>query len=432
MKRVKYFALFLCMNFILISLSLNVMAEDLKPAQLPMHGTIAYDQSQTVDLNIKRQFYSGVLKLTPATYVDICDMWVGHYNRLFEVPQIHAINPNQICLLYRNIRDLWCPGHAEYLPSEYDLFLANGWVLKDAYANYIRFSDGNRYMIDVGNKAYHTWLADWFVNYLDEYGADGVYLDLCLPHWEIALGATSTPINPRTGSSWTSQEYNDALIDLVDAVKAKINPKIVVGNTLYTGYKFYREDLHQYLVNFILNSRIDGVMDEGWVSRYSLAEWYTEEDWIKSIDEAVWINSNFLSKGSKIFWTTSENAGIHFPTNAVALPLGVTKEQYVLFCYASQLLAATNDGNYMNFGTYILENYPQSLFQIALGSPKGTYYKIAGTHVYSRDFSEGKVLVNPTSTEYTVMLGGSFQTPDGSIVTSITVVEHSGLILRNS
>ena len=432
MKKIKYLSLIFCLLMLSSIITLTTQASSSQMVQLASHGSIVYTQEQIFDLQIKRQFFTGYLGLSPAEYAQISDMWVGHYNRLWEVPQIHSIRPDQICLLYRNIREIWLPTHAEYLESEYNLFVDNGWLLKNAGGNYVVLAGGYSHMIDVGNADYQVWLANWMLNYLDEYGADGVYLDNCLPHWELSYGADSIPINPRTGSAWESQEYTEALKELVATIKEQIGSKIVFGNVLYSGKKFWRDSYHRFLVDFILNSKIDGVLDEGWISRHSLADWYPEDDWLKGVDEAVWINDNFLSKGNKQFMTISENAGMHYPIDVTALPPGVTKEQYVTYCYASQLLAATYDGNYINFGQYMREDFPQSLFQIKLGNPIGSYYVITDTHLYVRDFSKGKVIVNPTSNEFIANLGDNYITLEGSTVTSIAVPGHTALILRNS
>ena len=56
----------------------------------------------------------------------------------------------------------------------------------------------------------------------------------------------------------------------------------------------------------------------------------------------------------------------------------------------------------------------QNLFKTDLGVPKGNYYVIEGTHVYERDFSKVKVLVNPTNDNYTVYLDEDYKILDRS------------------
>ena len=69
--------------------------------------------------------------------------------------------------------------------------------------------------------------------------------------------------------------------------------------------------------------------------------------------------------------------------------------------------------------------YPE--FDVSLGSPVSEYYLVNST--YTRDFIKGKVLVNPTTSPYTVNLNSEYKTIDGKIVSNITLDAHSGAIL---
>jgi hypothetical protein len=112
-----------------------------------------------------------------------------------------------------------------------------------------------------------------------------------------------------------------------------------------------------------------------------------------------------------------------------ALPTQCTKEQYALYGFCSLLLAVDVNGhNCMNYAYYDSE-YVDSLFNLKLGMPLGSYYMISGTHVYTRDFTKTKILVNPTNNTYTIKLQPC-QTFEGhSIDTSITLQPHTAEIL---
>ena len=98
--------------------------------------------------------------------------------------------------------------------------------------------------------------------------------------------------------------------------------------------------------------------------------------------------------------------------------------------FASLLLGATRSNtHYINFG-YYQSNYLDSLFAIDPGSPLGSYYMVSGTHVYTREFSNIKVLVNPTYQGYSVSLDGSFETIDGTpLGSTIWMSPHTAMIL---
>ena len=383
------------------------------------------------NLLVGRQMYSS--GYPASTYAAKSDMWIGHFGDLYMVPQIHSLNPNVLCLLYRNVRTVWGPGSYEYVASEYNTFVNNGWILKDSSGNFVVSEEFTGFAIDIGNLGYQSWLANWVSYYISSYGANGVYFDWLFTDTIIFHGASATSINPRTGKAWTNAEVETAIINLVDTVKNNIGLKLVVGNSAYDSYAFYNPERRQGILNLMANSKIDGVHSEAWLSAWSQSNWYSETEWLNAVNMAVEINNNFLSKGNKIFVTTSENAGLWIPPGQVVLPAGVTDRQYYLYVYASMLLAASYSGNYMNLGYYTPQDYPQSLFAIDIGSPTGVYRMISGTYVYERDFSNGKVYVNPTSNSYQVVFSGSYLDSNGNSVSSpLTIQPHTGVILTAS
>jgi hypothetical protein len=368
------------------------------------------------------------------TFASKSDMYIGHYwDAMKTIPKIHQLNPNYLGLLYRNIRSIWNVGHGEYDPYEYKLFFDNGWVMRDAEGTII-LTEENAIMVDVGNPNYQKWLANWYKSYLDDYGMNGAYLDNCLASYEIMWATSQTPINPRTGKAWTNQEFKAAMIAIVNKVKDTIGSRLVVGNGIFNGQHFFDSSRQQTYID-LLNSKIDGVVSEGWISSRGSADWYSEDKWLESVDMVAWLEKNL---SNKILIVCAENAGLEFsggqlpdgtyPTN---LPTGVTKEQYGTYVFASLLLAAIGNKTYINFGYYLPEDYPQSLFKIELGNPMGAYYIVAGTDVYVRDFSKVKVLVNPTYSSYSVTLDGNYETFSGAKApSSITVAPHTGVILK--
>jgi hypothetical protein len=67
------------------------------------------------------------------------------------------------------------------------------------------------------------------------------------------------------------------------------------------------------------------------------------------------------------------------------------------------------------------------LNRLNLGPALGPYAKIDG--VYQRTFAGGRVLVNPTLTAQTVVLGGSYRTLSGTSVGSVTLAPNGAEIL---
>jgi hypothetical protein len=371
-----------------------------------------------------RRFLYEYGMFSPELYAQKVDMYICHFDETSqgEIQQIHALRPDLICLLYRNMREVYESA------SEYQTFVNNGWLLKDTNGNYVHTDYLTNWMVDVGNPEYQRWLANWVKGYLDGYSFNGAYLDNCLPSREMLWGQLSNePINPRTGNYWTSDEFRQAVIALVNKVKDTVGDRLVVGNGIFKG-RFFNDASRNY-ASLLLQSRIDGIVSEGWLSALDSADWYSEQDWQDSVDLVVWLENNFLSRG-KLFMPICENAGPTDGSNPV-LPAGCTKEQYVTYCFASLLLGAETSGaNCLFFGRYTIEDYPQSLFRFDLGSPLGAYYTVQGTHVYARDFSNVKVLVNPTYQTYSIDLDGNYTTLNGQTVTSISVEPHTAIALK--
>jgi hypothetical protein len=352
-----------------------------------------------------------------------CDIWMGHFDSLHRATELHTLNPKIICLLYRNIRTVWNPNNSvEYDSAQLQLFIDNDWILRDAAGDFVVDEEGSGYLVDVGNPAYQSWLAQWLKTYISRYGANGAFLDNCLASDEITWGTTQVPINPRTGVAWINQEWNNGVISTVNTVKAVLGDKMyVVGNGVWNGASW--NNRLQYYQSLLLNANIDGIMSEGWISDYAKPLWYDETTWKKSVDMAVWINNNFLSKGQKLFVAVSYNAADG------TVPSGCTLEQYALFSYASILLATVNSGNSLSYGSYMVNNYLQSLFRINIGTPINTYSIIPNTNVYTRDFTNVKVLVNPTDTAFNVNLNKQYLR-DNILVSALTVQPHTGIILK--
>jgi len=371
---------------------------------------------------IKRALFDSA-SYSPQLITQVTDLFINHVEQGWKVQSIHQLRPNLISLMYRNMRAVSTNS------PEWQTFLNNGWILKDASGSLIRSTVYGYYIVDVGNPNYQTWLANWVKSYIDQYGYDGVSLDNCLPNTEIMWATAPGPaINPRTGQAYTALEFEQAVINVVNTIKNTIGNKLVVGNTVYYGQKFFGTS-NQYYVALLTQSKIDGIESEAWIMSLDTIAWYSESKWLASIDFAVWLENNFLNKSGKMFLPIAQNAA-PYEQSGTALPTGTTREQYVNYAFSSLLLAAKSSSSYLNFG-YAIDNYTQSLFKIDVGYPTGNYYMINGTHVYARDYSKVKVLVNPTNTSYTVSLDTNYTDASGTPVSSpFTLEPHIGIVLR--
>jgi hypothetical protein len=344
-----------------------------------------------------------------------------------KINQFHALNPNYKALLYINSICVY-----NYTVNDWSTANSNGWLLKDANGNYVVSKTWpENYRVDITNSGYQTWFADkihaWFVQYPS---FDGVMVDNglvgSLSNW--ADGASARPINPQTGTYFTWDQIKTAYIELLNKITTAVGPeKLVVPNGIWSGSAFY-----QYRSSYtdILSQtpQLNGLMSEATFASYN-GEWYSQTDWLNSINFVNWLQSDFLKDHSdRIFIATCQTAD---------LPPGATAEQVIKYGYCSMLLAtdypspqnvlslALNATGYQN-NLHLI----QQLQNTRIGVATSAYYQINSTNVYARDFSLGEVLVNPTNTPYTVTFTENLSTIDGTLVSgAFAVLPHSGIIL---
>jgi hypothetical protein len=398
--------------------------------KISTQGIIGHSSNPT-SLKILRQGWQ-YYPWSAQKFTSIIDVYQCHYDYLSQAQAIKAIRPDVLTFLYRNTETVWTSASTwEYNPQEEALFKANDWLLKDSSGTYVMDEFGSGYLVDFGNPDYHTWLANWYKQYMDSYNIDGAFLDnwFCEAgsvFWSVSSG--QTPINPRTGGTWTNQLVCDAFKALIQELRQVIGNKLIFVNGVYNGDHFYNKNWQSYFINALTTSRMDGVMSEGLFSSYDTSVPYSESTWLNSINFAVWMENNF--SGTYLLQQSTDNSY----WNADQLPSDMTVvqyQQYVTFCFASRLLTVKRLTTHLSCGYYIDQSYPQSLFKIDIGDPSGDFSLVNGTHVYIRQFSHGLVLVNPTSTSYSVSVPAGLQSAiDGTQVTSpLTIAPHVGMIL---
>lgn len=367
---------------------------------------------------------------SPQVYAQKADMYICHIEvaETGKVQKIHQLRSEMICLLYRNMRTIKPDA------TEYQLFVTNGWLMKDANGSVIRDTIYNGVVVDKGNPDYQKWVANWIKGYLYQYGFDGVYADRNLYNsifwgfWgtTVTSGTTGPPINPRTGQAYTNADFVADQLALIKTVKDTIYPKLLICNGVIDGNRFYTAGL----ADMLQKAQIDGVVSEYLFSNDEYAQWYSETRWKQSVDYVVWLENSFLGSNKILL------AGMSHANNPT-LPTECTQDQYITFTFASLFLAATNFTQYCPLlgdgSAYGMQDYPQSLFNLDLGSPLNPYYVVSGTHVYARDFTKARILVNPAFQPYQVTLTGNYTTLNGTAVNSpLTVNPHIGLILMKS
>lgn len=402
---------------LLVLLSLLITVQALPTSKsISSYGTITYS---TQSIILKRCASTNIQTMNATTLArlfDMCQAWSWDAQK---IQQVRQTRPDFKALLYRCIKAI------TYQSDEWQMALDGNWLLKDSNGKLVYdVSYPNHYLVDIANQQYQKWVANWIKDNIDQYGFDGVMADnsLYTRADDIFWTASTQPINPRTGTTWTNEEVRQALIQIHTEIKNAIDSRILFCNGINEGYHFWRR--YSEYMEFLLNSPFDGFGSEFlWYG--GDGAWMSETEWLDSLKLLVFVQDNFLKNNTN---------RIYGPTCILDLPLptNCSKEKMATYAFASTMLGTKTNQNYFELSTEDVDfatNVIQPLFDINVGTPINDYYIIANTHVYARDFSNVKVLVNPTSDSFTVDLQGTFRTLDGKLISVITMENYTGIIL---
>jgi hypothetical protein len=342
--------------------------------------------------------------------------------------QVHSLNPDYKALVYRNVQCVY-----DYWSDEWNYAKSQGWLLKNSAGAYVTETDSSdNYVVDITNSSYQQWLGAKVEQWIQQYPFfDGVFADNSLQYSASSFTQmlSSNPIDPQTGTYYTDQEVLNGFAGCLNAIINAIgSSKVVVANGIWTGTAFFTYGNTGYEYELSQVPKLTGVFSEGCFKDYS-SNWYSVSDWLNSVNLVSWIQTNFLGPGKYFIADCQDGSSI--------VPLGATQEQVMMYGFGSTLLAvngASGENNVdFNIGTYDSTQLQlgQRMQSLNLGQANDTYYQISGTSVYTRDFVGGKVLVNPSSTGYTISLNGIYTNfYDNTIVSSsILVPAHTGIVL---
>ena len=346
--------------------------------------------------------------------------------------QVLAINPNYKPLVYRNVQAIY-----SYWTDEWNYAKDQRWLLKDAYGNYVAGAEGfsTEYQVDITNPSYQTWVANKIQSWLVQYPFfAGVMVDGGLKYsvgdW---TGSANTPINPRTGAPFTTQQILDGCVGTINAITNAVgSSKLVVANGMWSG--FLLKDAvagpnYKYVLSRTPN--LSGINSEGLFYQSYTTNFWPTDWWQQSVDMTAWIQDNFLSAGSNRQFIAMD------PVENPPIPAGIAPKDLAMFGFCSLMLGVKYSGqNNFCLGDLSRDSamvaFAQQLRGLNLGALGGSYYSVgsgSGT-LYVRDFQAGRVVVNPSSTPLSYVTGGSYKYMDGSSVAgTITVNSHNGVVL---
>ena len=312
---------------------------------------------------------------------------------------LKTLNPNIFIIAYKNTM-------AMYLNYE-DWAEVNGhedWFLHDVNGNRLINKDWGWYAMDVGNSGWRAHYANSAKAKLDAYPmVDGIFAD---DTWDMFW--TDAWLNNAVPDPSIAPRWHNDMIGFLRYVKSVIGSKLLIPNTT---------DNADYV------DVSDGKMQEGFThtSWWGLDEFPTWYNWKEKIDALA-----SLSSRGKYYLADS---GAIIPESPTSEDLEKARK-VMLYCVCSYLLGVSGPNASFGWNDIYSKDgsrgyYPE--FDVSLGSSVNEYYSVGS--VYARDFAGGKVLVNPTTSIYTVNLDGEYKTLDGQKVSNVTLDDHSGVIL---
>jgi hypothetical protein len=281
------------------------------------------------------------------------------------------------------------------------------WLLRTKSGSLLKSSWGT-YLIDPGGSGVRQWEADYAKQSQSD-GWTGVFLD------SMGLygfsGFTGTPINPRTGSAYTTSQWIKDEEGLAEAVNSAISVPLLI-NGLRTGPGYFKST--SPLVSGIQAGEFEGCFRD---ASSKITNYPSATSWLSMVKalEDVQAKGRTALCWTKT-WTSATNSQIkswHNFALASFLLANAGSEQFFFSGHRSD-----NGNTWYGDDTY------------AIGSPSGGL-KSNSAGAYYRAYTKGMVVVNPTGGSVNVSLGSTYTTPGGSRVTTLNVSAHTGVILTS-
>jgi hypothetical protein len=198
--------------------------------------------------------------------------------------------------------------------------------------------------------------------------------------------------------------WHSNAVSFLAQIKAALPDKTIIINTDGFNYDYVDE--------------VDGVMIEG----FAHATWQTADD--ASAPAGVMSQIDY-------FGTVTSNGKLAWYMAGTSNGTASQVDDIVKYALSAAFLSNNNPNSMFSFNDWFSFDGSHGYYPIMdtnIGSPTGAYYQ--SQDVYMREFSAGKVLLNPSDAQCTVGdLGGSFDDLSGQTVTSVTLAPHSGEIL---
>jgi hypothetical protein len=322
--------------------------------------------------------------------------------------EMRAANPKLLLLVYLNGTFSMNDAGSNY-PST--------WYERDASGNKVRSVQFGNYLMDVSNPGWIGDVQNRCASYKSASGYDGCFLDTLGTAPLNPNYVTGLPVNLATHTTWTKQDWLSATEHIAAVSGSVVSPAPVYGNGIANGMKYFEAD--GGATERILDGA-RGAMVELFLRAPTTSVTYYEKEsqWLQEVqmlqDSAA--RGSVLLTMTKV-WTTATQA---------------QKDSWHRFALSSFLLGYTPGYDWFSFRYDHVAQYDTPYWHAKIGTPTGTFAKSGG--VYQRAFTNGRVLVNPTTSAVTVSLGaGAWTNLQGNAVSgTMTLPAHAGDVLTNA
>ena len=323
------------------------------------------------------------------------------YSQAFQpyVAAMRAANPNLVLLVYLNGMFV-SPTQGSAFPAADYSYDANGVQVQNA--------KNHNYLMNPSSSDWVQSRATTCQTLLAQSGYDGCMLDTLGIAPLTAGYCTAPPINPATNAVWTHAAWISATTTLANSVRSVVSPALVTGNGLKDGPTLSESGQ-------LLNG-LDGAIAEGFLrgSNAAVGAYPTVSTWQTNVNMLVTASKPVMALTK--LWTSATAAQV---------------DQWHRYSLASFLLG-TDGRSYFYFTSSSTDPPIGTVpWTVDIGDPSGGYAAKDG--VYQRSFSNGLVLVNPSTSPVTVPISGNYVDDfDGTSVNgSLTMPADTGSVLKS-
>ena len=296
----------------------------------------------------------------------------------------------------------------------YTIARSKGWLLLDANGTLLHNAAHPENAIgDIGDATFQATWIEGVVAYVESIGADGVFLDDVVEDLGQLTRERYSPTYP------TRESWREAMVSFVAAV----------GKAFRARGLYLLVNAHSFLVGD--SSSDDGSMEARWWGRLAPSVDGLMHEYLFQVPGE---RSRLRSTGSSWFqhwdgWLELVDVAQAVGRDFYGLTYGDQDSTRAMrYMRASFLLAWNGKGGGVVFETSGSDPWHPD-WTTSVGAPVGRRIELG--RGWLRRFTDGIALVNPSPDEAQAFdLGGRYRTPDGSVVTRLTLEPVTGIVLR--